>query len=228
MRYFDEPWPHHTKSTFFELKDWTVIEQASIRLLDRYQTETLTANNCLNIAQAYDIIGDQAFDIILRENDNILNTIADTHKLYPHARQFTKYISFPSFHILPAGMNNQVIHDEAADKSISVVVYLHPLDSVGTALYRSNTVDSLVKEVPWKPNTALFFAGKSQTTWHDFYTRESPRVTLNYFVRSADTVKVAETANYYYFDGLDGPPHPIPKSLPTGVIEKLISGRLLR
>lgn len=178
-----DPWKHQVIDSFFDQTDFEKISQAAIKLHEKYKGQLITADQCLSLAEAYDDIGQDVFDIILDANKIILDNIEEIVKPFP-ARMYSEYVSLPSFHILPPHSGWQVVHDEALDKTISIVVYLWPDRSVGTALYKTKDRDSLAKEITWKPNSAMLFCGESNVTWHDFGSRDEPRVTLNFFMRT--------------------------------------------
>jgi hypothetical protein len=224
----NDPWDHQIIKNFFGVAEFKTIQNAAINLYNNYQNSTITADNCLSIAQAFDDIGTDAFDIILETNQTILDNLERITKNFPRHRRFKNYISIPTFHILPPNLLLQKVHDEAYDKTASIVVYLYPESSVGTALYRTQSRDSLVKEVEWKSNTAMLFCGEKETTWHDFYTRNNPRVSLNFFLRNLESNELLETETDISWKHLDGPPTLIPKHLPASIISKLTGGILER
>lgn len=221
-----EPWRHQIVESFFSDSDYKEIEHASKKLLERYDCLAVTGHDCLTIGQAYDTIGQTAFDIIMDSNRSLLDNLDKIISNFPNHRKFDSYFCIPTFHILPKNFGPQKIHDEAYDKTASLVVYLCPESSIGTALFKDSTQDSFVKEVEWKQNRAMLFCGEKNVTWHDFYSRENPRVTLNYFIREMSSNEIAETDEYIYFKGVDGPKTYIPKSLPEHVLKLLTSGVL--
>ena len=216
----NEPWTHIVIDNFFKSADFDKISLACVNLYKKYENEIITADSCLSFAEVYNIIGEDVFNIILQSNRSILDNIEQ----YPIHRRFEKYVSFPTFHILPPNVPPQKIHDEALDKSISIVVYLYPSNSVGTALFKSHSRDSFVKEVEWKPNRAMIFCGQENVTWHDFYSREEPRVTLNYFVRKLTSENFLEENGKYFFTGMQGPRTYIPAHL----VDRLTKGILFK
>jgi hypothetical protein len=73
------------------------------------------------------------------------------------------------------------IHDENPRKVLSVVTYITPEESTGTLIYDCDK--NFVKEVEWKPNRTLVFAGLTNITWHAYRVeRMMPRITLNTFL----------------------------------------------
>jgi hypothetical protein len=216
----NEPWTHIVIDDFFEPTDFDKISVACAKLQEEYKHKIVTADSCLSFAEVYDTIGGDVFDIILKSNRTLLDSIEQ----YPVHRRFEQYVSFPTFHILPPNVPPQKVHDEALDKSISVVVYLYPSNSVGTALFKSQSRDSFIKEVEWKPNRAMIFCGHENVTWHDFYSREEPRVTLNYFVRKLTSTNFSEEDGKYFLTGMEGPKTYMPKHL----VERLTTGILFK
>lgn len=72
------------------------------------------------------------------------------------------------------------IHDENKRKILSFVTYIHPAKSYGTILYDKDK--NYVKEVTWKPNRTMVFAGKTGHTWHNFKSGDHVRITMNSFI----------------------------------------------
>lgn len=225
---FLDPWRHKIINSFFAPEDFSVIEESAKRLEDAYRTSTITADSCLSLAEALSIIGDEAFDIILKANRVLLDNFKLLIDDFPNSRTFEDYISFPTFHVLPPNTPPQKVHDEAYDKSVSIVVYLYPTVSVGTALFLTKDRSSFVREVEWVQNTAMMFCGEENVTWHDFYSRDSTRVTLNFFLRRLKSKTLSQDDLFYYWDGVDGPGTKIPKSIPQEKIKLLTSGVLFK
>lgn len=223
-----DPWRHQVINNFFDEEDFLKIWKASYVLHKKYENKTITSDGCLSLAEVADDIGDDVFNIILKSNKEILDNIEQISKNYPNHYKHTDYISFPSFHLLPPNTDYQKIHDESSDKTISVVLYLYPEKSTGTLLYKENNRDSLAKEIPWNPNTAMLFCGEDKTTWHDFCSREFPRVTINYFVRSIPDRNLKENDDNYYWTFGNGMKSYIPKSISKEKLNILTSGILFR
>jgi hypothetical protein len=221
-----EPWRHQLIDNFFIQGDFKKINRAAESLLTVYRDQTITSHDCLTIAQVYHVIGEEVFNILLDANSSLLKNINQVVQHYPNHRKFNKYISMPTFHILPPNYPPQKIHDESYDKTVSIVVYLHPELSTGTALFKNNTQDSFVNEVEWRQNRSMLFCGEQNVTWHDFYSKDSPRVTLNFFLRELRSKIMLENEVNLYWKDVDGPKIYIPKSIPQDKIELLTSGIL--
>jgi hypothetical protein len=220
------PWPHQIIDNFFSHEEFKILEETAIHLSTIFSNEIITSDNCLNIAEAMNYISDEAVDVILKSNRYLLDNISTTVSNYPNCRTFKNVISVPTFHILPPNVPPQKVHDEAYDKTSSTVVYLYPESSTGTAMFNTNSRESFVKEIEWKQNRAMIFCGEKDVTWHDFYSKESKRVTLNYFIRELKSTELLETEEYYYWKELAGPPTVIPKILSKEKIELLTTGIL--
>ena len=223
-----DPWRHQIVDKFFSKDHFDKIEKAAKDLLMAYNGQYITANNCLTIAQVYDTIGQEVFDILLEINSIILDNIDRIVLNYPNHRKFIRYASIPTFHILPKNFGPQKIHDESYDKTCSIVVYLYPNMSIGTAFFKGSTQDTFVKELEWKQNRGMIFCGEKHVTWHDFYSRDNPRVTLNFFIRELKHINIEERNESKCITGIDGPQVTIPNSLPDNVIERLFSGVLFK
>jgi hypothetical protein len=221
-----DPWPHQIIDNFFSPDEFKVIEQTSKDLSAVFSNEIITSDNCLNIAEALDYVSDEAATIILKSNRYLLDNISTTINNFPNCRTFKNVISIPTFHILPPNVPPQKVHDEAYDKISSTVVYLYPETSTGTAMFKTSSRDSFVKEIEWKQNRAMLFCGEQEVTWHDFYSKEHNRVTLNFFIRDLKSTELIETDTYYYWKDLAGPPTVIPKTLSKEKIELLTTGIL--
>ena len=72
------------------------------------------------------------------------------------------------------------VHDEAENKVLSAVTYLYPNDGEGTLLYDKDK--QFVKQIEWKPNRMMVFAGKTGLTWHSYKSTSNVRLTLNSFL----------------------------------------------
>jgi hypothetical protein len=224
----DHPWRHQCIENFFQLSDFEKVKISAMKLEKNYKDKLITADNCLSLAEVYDDIGEEVFDIILEANRKLLDNIESIVKNFPNHNKFKQYISFPSFHILPPNTDWQKIHDESSDKTISVVVYLYPENSVGTTLYKENNRNSNNKEIPWRQNSAMLFCGQSGVTWHDFCSRENPRVTLNFFLRTTNDLELQSESDRYVWTFGNGLKTFVPKNIPKEKLKLLTNGVLFR
>jgi hypothetical protein len=219
----ESPWRHQIVENFFD--NFECIKQASCILEQKYSDTIVSAENCLSLFEVYDDIGKECFDIISDVNISLLKNLKEIVSPFLNYRKFQEYISIPSFHILPANTQWQKIHDEAEDKTISIVVYLYPENSVGTTLYANNSRDSYHVEILWKQNSAMIFCGEKNVTWHDFRSLDRSRVTLNFFLRSCKNISTSETADNYEIKFDNGLVTYVPKHLPDEVLDILFTGK---
>lgn len=224
----DYPWRHQIIHKFFSDTEFQEVVQASKKLLEKYKGQPITGHDCLTIGQVYDTIGHDAYKILMDYNNKLLDSFDSIVANFPNHRTFNKYFCVPTFHILPENTGPQKIHDEAYDKTLSLVVYLYPESNIGTAIFKDSTQESFVKEIEWEQNKAMLFCGEKNVTWHDFYSNDNPRVTLNFFIRELVSTELVETDDYYYFKGVDGPKTVLPKTLPEHIMTELTSGALFK
>jgi hypothetical protein len=59
------------------------------------------------------------------------------------------------------------IHDDLAEKLLSVVVYLSPKQNAGTLIYSTKSGEDAT-EVEWRQNRALIFSRIHEKTWHAY------------------------------------------------------------
>ena len=92
------------------------------------------------------------------------------------------YFSVPRLGFCPANAHGE-LHDDgdSRDKSIIMVVYLYPNESLGTMLYTGNTEGDYTKTIKWKTNRSFLFVPQKDVTWHNFKTDNAPRFTINFY-----------------------------------------------
>ena len=97
---------------------------------------------------------------------------------FPNRRKHSKLTLYGEC-ILCLDTSEHPIHDEAENKVLSAVTYLYPTQGQGTLLYDGNK--DFVKQIPWKPNRTMIFAGETGVTWHSYKSTDNVRLTLNSF-----------------------------------------------
>jgi hypothetical protein len=128
-------------------------------------------------------ITQDVIDVIMKINKQILdNSNLILSKFKNPNRSSIGYYSVPRFAYTPANERGQIHDDgEAQDKSMVMVIYLYPPVSHGTCLYSEKNLDTFIKELPWKPNSATIFAPREGVTWHDFKADIKERLTMNFY-----------------------------------------------
>lgn len=188
------PWRHQIVKSFFNEIDFNIVRDGAQRLLTVNANKTKFGENGINIFEAKEYIGQEAYDIICDANRKLLDAVPKIYQCYPNHRVFEKLISIPTFHLLCAGHVNNAVHDEVINKTCSIVVYVSPSVSSGTSLYSNSDSKSFVREVSWEPNTAIAFCPQSGVTWHDFHNHHSgTRITLNFFIEKDFSETIVET-----------------------------------
>lgn len=108
---------------------------------------------------------------------------------------------YSEFHIVETGKNYIFpIHDDTPDKLLSGVIYLKPLNNLGTIFY-SDKRGNNKNLVDWKINRAVFFSRSEKKTWHSFQgDQKSNRTVLvyNLMTKRLKEVYRAEGKNYLF------------------------------
>lgn len=172
MKYF-EPWEHEIIDEFYDEALFLRMKQEII--------DYVKANSKL-------ISGINIINEIRELNLPLTKACIDSRPINEEwLKTFSEYREYESLKV-----ENQIIicigeqaeyriHDERPEKILSAVLYITPDRSTGTLIYDQNKV--FVKEVEWKPNTALIFPGITDKTWHNYKAGFSKiRITLNTFL----------------------------------------------
>lgn len=103
--------------------------------------------------------------------------------LYPNARKYDSVYCYPSISRLSSGVSWPV-HDDAREKSITMVIYMYPEKNLGTTLYSTETNYHHTAE--WKPNRAKIFCPEHKVTWHGYIADPESsvmRTTMTWFIQ---------------------------------------------
>ncbi len=175
--FYNNPWPHE--------------------VLDDYYHGTLATNAINEILQnlRHDQTGfvTKSVDRIFISKDNLYGNrnFPETNKLllsrdvnallenFPDHRNYSKLTKYGEC-ILCLADSEHPIHDESEDKVLSAVTYLYPSTGDGTLLFDENK--KFAKQIEWKPNRTMVFAGKTGLTWHSYKSTSNIRLTLNSFL----------------------------------------------
>jgi hypothetical protein len=138
------------------------------------------------------------------------NTLIRLHKNYHNrAIQLLTELSpkkvelyeYSEFHIIETGKNYKFpIHDDTPNKLLSGVIYLTPINNVGTLFYDNKSGDNK-REIKWEQNRAVFFSRKEKKTWHSYRgDGTSNRIALvyNLMTKNIKEVSKIENNNYYF------------------------------
>lgn len=179
-----EPWEHLEITNFLQDDVFNIILEESKNLSEVLENTTRNTNGFWPFELLQMGMKKSIVDIIMEINKEVLRN----HNIF--TSKFTNpkisnigYYSIPRLGYTPRyGVGE--LHDDGHgqdNKTIVIVVYLHPSVNEGTYLYNDGTFDSLSKRVDWQPNKALVFAPKQGVTWHNFKTADSGRYILNFY-----------------------------------------------
>jgi hypothetical protein len=104
-----------------------------------------------------------------------------------HRKSKNGYICIPEIGV--SRENRYGIHDDTHSnfKAMTFLIYISPENSIGTELYRTseNFLDPHTIAT-WKPNSGIYFCPKDGVTFHDFFSNNEIRITLNLNLSSVD------------------------------------------
>jgi hypothetical protein len=182
-----DPWPHMIIDDFILPEYYNKISILAKNIVDNmefHDKEILWMSDLIkffNANEESDLIVDVA-DVIIKEYKTISSKFPE--------RQTSElgYFNNPRLGI---SMEESVgeIHDEGKNKVMALIVYLEPEASLGTLLYKENTVDSFAKEVEWKQNRALIMFSLPNKTWHSFNSSTQKRLTLNFYYERLEALE---------------------------------------
>lgn len=170
---FLDPWPHQTIDDFY---DDTLFREMKKELIE-FSKGKIQSNYT-----KFDYILENFSEVLPHTVKCIKSNIISEENLkgFPHHRAY-KNLKLKTQVIVCLNDVEYRIHDETRDKILSVVTYITPEKSIGTLIYDKNK--QFVKEVEWKPNRTLIFAGIENTTWHNYKSEKGNyRITLNSFL----------------------------------------------
>jgi len=173
-----DPWPHQIVSDILDTAVFDKIDQQCQKLLLLNQKLLIYPDDF----KKYNL--DLRHEVDLLSTDILFN-FESIIKQYPYHRRYLGKTQIDThISVVRPLPYKHVIHDESADKILSIVLYIAPVSNKGTLLYTHNDEKTLIKEVPWKQNSAFIFCGRDQSTWHSFESDEtSNRITLNFFIK---------------------------------------------
>lgn len=170
MEVIQAPWPHAVIDDHFEQ---TMFNEMKVELINYAKTHILKMNSVIKIEDFSNLPKTQLCVDASDINESTL-------KYFPDHRKYTSLSIRPQV-LICAGEYKHRIHDEIESKVLSVVTYITSTAGHGTRIYDVN--QNFVKEVEWKENRTLVFAGITGKTWHDYYSDpKSIRITMNFFL----------------------------------------------
>jgi hypothetical protein len=174
MNYYrsDEPWPHIIVDDYYELEKFAAMRAelaAFFRDKGSLERQVYTTTNT-DFLKNFPITLD-----CLNSKDPL-----EYLELFPNRREHNNLNLYHEVSFI-ADEFEYPIHCEAENKVISIVTYVAPSKSRGTLLYDKEK--NFVKEVEWKSNRTLVFAGMTAVSWHNYKAdSKAPRITINTFL----------------------------------------------
>lgn len=163
MNIYKEPWPHIVKEDFF-----SDVEELTRKTKDVIKERTPYGFH-------------NKFTIKFPFNYNFPDLLPLLN-YFPNRRNFSNLKTYWELNAIK-GKYEYPIHDENPKKILSAVIYLDPINNLGTSLYDKDK--KFCKDIPWKTNTAFIFAGVTGETWHNYACNtEEPRITINGFLHA--------------------------------------------
>jgi hypothetical protein len=171
-----KPWFHMTMDDYFEETMVDTAIREIFHVLKTDQTAFVTKSADGIFISKENLYTNPKFP----ETQKLLRS-RDTHSFipcFPNIRKYSKLRLYGEA-ILCMKNSEHPIHDEAENKVLSAVTYLYPFANEGTLIYDENK--NFVKQVEWKTNRTMVFAGQTGVTWHS-YKSSGIRLTLNSFL----------------------------------------------
>jgi hypothetical protein len=171
MVIYEQPWKHITFDDYLSTEEYARVCKEILQYI---------VNNKNSLKQ----------QTLLKSTDNLATELPATYAILApksikhYLSLFDNHRSFDAldeYFEVNMCFNNLAyrIHDEAANKVLSLVTYILPKQSNGTFIYNENK--QFVKEIEWQPNHSLLFAALDNITWHN-YKSDAFRVTINRFL----------------------------------------------
>lgn len=205
----NDPWPYKIIDNILDLETFNRLKQAAVFLSgvekdDQYYTDGIWPSEFVRLG-----LDQKLADDVTTIADQLLTINKELLLQFPnHLESQVGYYNIPRFNY-SIGKVNSAIHDEGRSKTMALVIYLIPEQTLGTRLYNGPTQENFVKEVEWKPNRAMLMMSQPGVTWHSYVGTGAARYTLNlYFEKmeslsNLDNVKLERKLWFYDMMGQD-------------------------
>ncbi len=181
-----DPWDHQIIDDFFDEQTFKKIQEAAkiFSTLNDYDTPEIVWMNELEDLG----VTKETVELIINEADSVAKNFNRISKPYRNKLSSKLgYFNNPRFGVCPPNTVNE-IHDEGSNKIMALIVYVDPEESQGTLLYKDNDEKTFVKEIEWKPNRAFLMFSQPNVTWHKYDSKQSTRVTLNFYYEKLEAL----------------------------------------
>jgi hypothetical protein len=205
----DDPWPYKIIDNILNPEIFNRLRQAAVFLSgvekdDQYYSDGIWPNEFVGLG-----LDQKLADDVTLIADQLLTINKELLLQFPnHLKSQVGYYNIPRFNY-SIGKVNSSIHDEGRSKTMALVIYLIPEQTLGTRLYNGPSQENFVKEIEWKPNRAMLMMSQPGITWHSYIGTGAARYTLNlYFEKmeslsNLDNVKLERKLWFYDMMGQD-------------------------
>ena len=185
---FEDPWPHliiddtwdETLLHNFIEESMKIFEKAEHNYYDHFKRMPGK-----NVKHTVKLSERCQTDMLLKHAKALLNSGSldlekILHEYFPIYREYKNLTQWSECLVCWDKVEGP-LHTENPTKILSCVTYCDPEVAVGTLIYDKDK--NFVKEVEWKRNRSLIFAGLDDTTWHRYKAGNTKlRLTLNNFL----------------------------------------------
>lgn len=205
----NDPWPYKIIDNILNPETFDRLRQAAVFLSgvekdDQYYSDGIWPNEFVGLG-----LDQKLADDVTTIADQLLTINKELLLQFPnHLKSQVGYYNIPRFNY-SIGKVNSSIHDEGRSKTMALVIYLIPEQTLGTRLYNGPSQENFVKEIEWKPNRAMLMMSQPGITWHSYIGAGTARYTLNlYFEKmeslsNLDNVKLERKLWFYDMMGQD-------------------------
>lgn len=177
------------KSTFDKLKEST-LQLSKIKKDNEFYSDGIWPNE-FNFFK----LSDEIYDIVLTCSSEFLSV---KEKLLCQFNPFLEskigYYNIPKFNY-SINKKESSIHDEGTTKTLALIIYLIPENTLGTKLYKTKNKDSFVTEIPWKENRGFLMCTEPGKSWHGYTNNGQPRYTLNLYYEKLESLSDIKNNN---------------------------------
>lgn len=184
----NDPWPYKIIDNILHPEIFNRLKQAAVFLSgvekdDQYYSDGIWPSEFVRLG-----LDQKLSDDVITIADYLLTINKDLLLQFPnHLESQIGYYNIPRFNY-SIGKVNSAIHDEGRSKTMALVIYLIPEQTLGTRLYNGSSQENFVKEVEWKPNRAMLMMSQPGITWHSYVGTGAARYTLNLYFEKMESL----------------------------------------
>ncbi len=184
----NDPWQYKViddileENSFLKLKS-TLEEISKIKKNDEIYSDGIWPNEFEILNSSNDIY--QIVTQCQKEFLSIKNELLSQFNSYLESQ--IGYYGIPKLNYSIDNLES-AIHDEGKTKTLALVIYMIPEETIGTKLYNSSKKESFVKSIDWKPNRGFLMCSQPEVTWHSYGNNGLPRYTLNLYYEKLEAL----------------------------------------